>query len=86
MNTANHAKTPYVLTRVTYSKSYYRKLVAFFTFSPDVESSVVATVGKQQEQHEISLSAFSSVCVMTVILSKEWIVTKGMGFPVARCA
>lgn len=29
MNTANHVKTPCVLTRVTYSKSYYRKSVAF---------------------------------------------------------
>lgn len=80
MNTANHVSTPCVLTRVTYSKSYYRKLVAFSTFSPDVESSAMATVGKQQEQHEISLSAFSSVCVMTVILSKGMDCNKRNGF------
>lgn len=48
MNTANHVKTPCVLTRVTYSKSYYRKSVAFPTFSPDVENPAVATVGEQQ--------------------------------------
>lgn len=69
VNTANHVKTPCVSTHVTYRKSYYRKLAAFPMFSPDTESSAVAIVGEQEERCKIPSSAFSSVCVLTVILS-----------------
>lgn len=60
MNISNHV-TPCVLTCVIYRKSYYRKLMSFPMFFPDVESSARATVGEQWEQHEIPLSVLSSV-------------------------
>lgn len=65
MYTINHAEAPGILTCVIYSERCHRKQVAWLAFSPDNESSAVATVGKQQE----TWVGFSSVCVLTVIFS-----------------
>lgn len=68
MYTINHAEAPGILTCVIHSERCLRKQAAWLAFSPDNESSAVATVGKQQETW-IPQGAFSSVCVLTVIFS-----------------
>lgn len=68
MYTINHAKAPCNLTCVIYRESCCRKQAAWLAFSPDDESSAMATVGKQQETW-IPLGGFSPVCVLTVIFS-----------------